>query len=237
MPPRREVQRRRLHEDVADLLLEDIRRGLYAVGEALPSERALMDEFGVGRPAVRESLAKLARMGIIEIRPGLRARIRPVTMAPLLQEMGGAVAMAMLTPDGQKHMQQIRLLFEAAVARSIAFGLTDEQLKRIGRVHEQSAAALDDAAAFADMDVLFHRALGEATGNPLITGIYDALGSWLLRQRLANFANPDRPRAAHAAHGRILEALARRDPDAAEQALRDHLSDANRHYWTVAGAD
>jgi GntR family transcriptional repressor for pyruvate dehydrogenase complex len=83
--PRREIQRRKLYEDVADMLLEDIRNGVYEVGQKLRSEHALMEEFGVGRPAVREALAKLARMGVIEIRPGMRARICPVKITPLLR--------------------------------------------------------------------------------------------------------------------------------------------------------
>ena len=84
---RRSIQRPRVHTEVLSCLLEDIQSGVYAVGQNLPSERELMDEFGVGRPAVREALAALARMGLIEVSPGLRARVCRLTLQPLLREM------------------------------------------------------------------------------------------------------------------------------------------------------
>ena len=69
---RRSIQRPRVHVEVLSCLLEDIQSGVYQVGQKLPSERELMDEFGVGRPAVREALSALARMGLIEVSPGMR---------------------------------------------------------------------------------------------------------------------------------------------------------------------
>ena len=230
----RNVQTRKLHESVAELLLDDIKNGVYQVGQELPSERALMEEFGVGRPAVRESMAKLARIGVLEIKHGMRSKVRSVTIAPLLNEMDSAVKMSLLTRDGQRHLQQLRLLFETAVVRAIAKTVTDEQLKAIEGLQHRSELAIGDVAKFADMDVLFHRALGEAAGNPFITGIFDAFGKWLLDQRLTNFTNPKRPRVALEAHGRILEALKARDPDKAEKAVLAHLEDVHQHYWTVA---
>ncbi len=231
---RRNVQHRKIHEDVAGLLLEDIRNGVYRVGEELPSERALMAEFGVGRPAIRESLAKLARMGVVEIRPGMRTRVCPVSIGPLLEEMDGAIKMSLLTPAGQRHMQQIRLLFEAGVGRLVARNITEAQLQALEDVQRQCEVVMDNPGSFADLDVKFHRLLGEATGNPFITAVYDAFAKWLLNQRRTNlFANPKRPGLAFQAHGRILEALKTRDPDLVEQAIAAHLDDVQNHFWSV----
>jgi GntR family transcriptional repressor for pyruvate dehydrogenase complex len=232
--PKRDIQRRKLHEGVTEFLLEDIKNGVYAVGQKLPSERALMEEFGVGRPAIRDSMAKLARMGIVDIRPGMRTRVRKVTIAPLLDEMDAAVKMTLLTPEGQRHMQQLRMLFESFVVRFIASNITDEQLHHIEEIQKGSEGSLAEPKKFADMDVLFHRSLGEVTGNPLVTGIYDAFAKWLLEQRLTNVTNnPERPKCAFDAHARILDALRDRDPDAAEKAVISHINDVQDHYWSV----
>ena len=87
---RRSIQRPRVHTEVLSCLLDDIQSGVYQVGQKLPSERELMDEFGVGRPAVREALSGLARMGLIEVSPGMRARVCRLTLKPLLREMRDA---------------------------------------------------------------------------------------------------------------------------------------------------
>jgi GntR family transcriptional repressor for pyruvate dehydrogenase complex len=232
--PRRDIQRRKLHEDVTEFLLEDIKNGVYSVGQELPSERALMEEFGVGRPAIRDSMAKLARMGVVDIRPGMRTRVREVTIVPLLDEMDAAVKMTLLTPEGQRHMQQLRMLFEAFVARFIASDITDEQLRRIEDIQKESETSLADPQKFADLDVLFHRSLAEVTANPLIIGIYDAFAKWLLEQRLTNVTNnPERPKHALDAHARILDALRVRNSDAVEKAVISHINDVQEHYWSV----
>ena len=230
---RRAIQRRKLHEDVAEYLLEDIRNGVYKVGEELPSERALMVEFAVGRPAIRESLAKLARMGMIEVRHGSRPKVCPVTVRPLLEEMNGAVKMTLLNQDGQRYMQEVRALFEAAVGRAVVSRISKKQIKKLEDIQAKSRKALADPAVLASLDVLFHRALGEVTENPLVIGIYDAFATWLLEQRLTNFKNPDRPKRSVEAHQRILDAVKARDPNTVEEAILAHLHDVQQSYWSI----
>ena len=53
------IQRRKLYQEVVDRLVERISSGMYRPGDKLPSERELMTQFGVGRPAVREAMQSL----------------------------------------------------------------------------------------------------------------------------------------------------------------------------------
>ena len=69
------IQRRKIYQEVADRLLHRIESGELGPGDQLPSERDLMDTYGVGRPAVREALQQLARSGIIDP-PALHAACR-----------------------------------------------------------------------------------------------------------------------------------------------------------------
>ena len=73
------VRRRKLYEEVADQLERMIHDGEYAPRDQLPSERELMRQFGVGRPAIREALFHLRKMGLVEIRSGERARVTQPT--------------------------------------------------------------------------------------------------------------------------------------------------------------
>ena len=64
------IERRKLYQEVLDRLMVRITSGEIAPGEHLPSERELMEFYGVGRVAVREALQELARSGIVEISHG-----------------------------------------------------------------------------------------------------------------------------------------------------------------------
>ncbi|MGL6181158.1 MAG: GntR family transcriptional regulator, partial [Aestuariivirga sp.] len=78
------LKRSRLFEQIAEILEQRIRSQLSAPGDELPSERDLMKEFGVGRTAVREALFHLQRMGLVELRPGARARVATPTPAAVM---------------------------------------------------------------------------------------------------------------------------------------------------------
>src|SRR3569623_838766 len=84
------VRRRRLYEDVASGLEVTIRDGELKPGDALPSERALTGQFGVGRTAVREALFHLLKMGLIELKSGERAKVRHPSPEVVFEGLAGA---------------------------------------------------------------------------------------------------------------------------------------------------
>jgi GntR family transcriptional repressor for pyruvate dehydrogenase complex len=234
--PARVIQRRKVYEDVTSYLLDDIKNGVYPVGAELPSERALMAEFGVGRPAVREALSKLARMGLVEVRSGFRSRVCQATPIPLLEEMDETIKVALLSEERQHNMQEIRMLFEVAVGRFVVKTITPEQLAHIEQIHLESGKMLKEPQRLADLDVLFHRSIGEASNNQLIVTVFDAFSKWLIFQRLTNFTNPARPRISFEEHGRILESLKTGNPDEVEKAIQDHLRDVADTYWSIVNS-
>ena len=73
------IVRRKLSDLVLERMQALILGGEIGPGEALPSEHALMQRFGVGRPAVREALQTLQTMGLITISHGERSRVNALT--------------------------------------------------------------------------------------------------------------------------------------------------------------
>ena len=82
------IKRRKLSDEVQDRLLTIIHSEKLSPGDSLPSERELMASFGVGRPAIREAMQNLQRMGLVEIRHGER----PKVAKPSIDQMVGQVA-------------------------------------------------------------------------------------------------------------------------------------------------
>jgi GntR family transcriptional repressor for pyruvate dehydrogenase complex len=233
MKHRRGVQRRRIHEDIVEYLLNDINDGIYKIGEDLPSERDLMDEFQVGWPAIRESLLKLERMGVIETKPGVRAKIRKPSVSPLLEEMGNVVKLNLRTTEGQRIFQEARCFLESALARFAARWIDDERLAKLKTILDAEENLLNDLAAFADTDLEFHKIIAEVYENPIFKIVYHNMSKWLLEQRLATLGIPGQPAMALQAHVSIYEALLAHDPDKAETAMTEHLCQITRIYQSA----
>ncbi len=81
--PFRAPSRRRLHEDVAEQLRDAILDGRFAAGTKLPPERELAVEFGVNRTSVREAIKVLEGLGLVLVRQGDGATVRPLVDASL----------------------------------------------------------------------------------------------------------------------------------------------------------
>ncbi len=221
--PQRAVKRQRIHEEVSAFLLQDIQQGLYPMGSCLPSERALMASFGVGRPAIRESLAKLARLGVIELKAGVRPRVRRPDVAPLLDEMKGAVQFMLAAEPGQRHMQEVRMMLEASLARYAAKHIKAEDLQSLWANIEAQSHNLHDMAAFAELDMVFHRIIANVPNNPVLLLFQTHLADWLFDIRVNSLKNPGQAYRALEAHKAVYQALCAKDPLAAEAAMEAHL--------------
>ena len=122
------IRRRRLYEEVAGRLEAMIQEGHYSPGDQLPSERDLMRQFGVGRPAVREALFALQKMGLVAISSGERARVTQPTPKVVFESLAGAARHLLAAPDGVRHFQEARAFFEIGLARYAAQHATPDDL-------------------------------------------------------------------------------------------------------------
>src|SRR5579871_1886282 len=93
------IVRRKLSDEVFDRLKSLISSGELQPGDAMPSERDLMERFGVGRPAIREAMQQLSNMGLLTISHGERAKVRQPTARSILQQID-AVAHVLLSEIG-----------------------------------------------------------------------------------------------------------------------------------------
>jgi GntR family transcriptional repressor for pyruvate dehydrogenase complex len=230
------IKRRKLYEQIADLIQEDIARGAVRVGDQLPSEREIMAKYGVGRAAVREALFALAKMGLIAISSGERARVIEPTPAVLVQELSGAARLFLASENGIQRFQEARLVFEVALARRAAEIATAEDIAAIEAARVANRDAVD-RLQFEKTDVIFHRAIARVGGNPIFPAISDAVTEWLIEQRRGTARIPQAKQLAIEWHTRISDAIARHDAAAAADAMAGHLDQVNRFYWQLRDAE
>jgi DNA-binding FadR family transcriptional regulator len=225
------IQRRKISHEVFDRLMARIRSGALPPGSQLPSERELMEEYGVGRPAVREALQTLERSGIVEILHGERARVVVPTAERLVGQIaGGAMHLLRSEPGSLEHLKDARLFLETGTARLAAARATEDQVARLRLLIAQHRAAIDSPDKFLARDMDFHREIATIAGNPIFPAIVEAIFRWAGEYYRTLVRAPGAEELTLAEHERIVAAIAAHDPDAAAAAMHAHLSRANTLY-------
>lgn len=216
------VKLRTLPVQVAAHLTQRIVNGELPDGRA-PSELDISQEFGVSRMVARETLKILASLDIVEIAQGRRVLVRPRAewdyLSPLLVEW---------LPEEQvdellRELHEMRLLLEPELAATAAAAISDETLARLRSELDRMAGLETEPDEYLEADLAFHMEICRAANNRILDRImYSA--RWLLTasRRVTN-QPPGSLRLATEAHGRIFAALGTRDPEAAREAMREHL--------------
>ena len=224
-------EKRRVYERVASNLVDAIKRGEYVDGSRLPSERDLMQSFGVSRASVREALLALQGQGFISISGGARARITKPGAEAMLAQLSGAARTLFKGPEGIAHFQEARSLFECAIARQAARHATPKQIVLLSAALRANQRAARSPEEFVRTDMAFHLAIAQMPNNPIFIALHAALGDWLVEQRSTGLRVRGSIRSVCRDHERIFEAIQRHDVDGAEAAMATHLTSVARYFW------
>ncbi len=221
----------RLHENVMRVLLGDIVSGRVGVGGWLPREADLAGQFGVSRGVARECVRGLEERGIVAVKHGRGATVRPEerwnvldpdVLGALLDSGRGAAILG-------EYLESRRIL-EIAAAGLAAERADQAHLTALSDAFDRMAAAavraIDSPAAeelYHEADIAFHRALIDAAGNRALGSMTEPIHRALITARRP-LARPDaRLDRSLPEHQRILAAVAQADPEAAREAMRAHL--------------
>jgi len=219
------------YEEIAEHIELMVLSGETPAGTKLPSERDLMERFGVGRSTVREALFALKKRGLLAVNGGARARVTSPDPRLVLGEFNPVVRRMLASPDGVRHFQHARALLEVALAREAALRAAKDGIARISAALEANRGAIDDAALFTETDLEFHLAIARACGNPMFTGLHDAMLDWLADQRRVSRSAGAESETVYLEHKRVHDAIVRRDAAEAMSAMEDHLANVVRNYW------
>ena len=207
-----------LVERVCQQLAELIRGGSAEEERWLPGERSLAEKLGVSRTVVREATKRLEQQGMLEIQHGTGIKIVDRLHRPLNDSL------TMLIPDMADRLQQLnetRLSIEPDAAAFAAERATKEQIQTLRRIHTQLEKATENPAAI-ELDVAFHHAIADASGNLIYRLILDSLAEIGITSRLRTIGRIGK-QAAIEHHEAILTAIEHRDGEAARQAMSIHI--------------
>jgi len=225
------IRRRKLSDDVEERLLAIVERGDLKPGDPIPSERELMAAYGVGRPAIREAMQNLQRMGLIEIRQGERPRVAAPSMDGMFGQLTNTVRHMLSHSDTNlEHLKEARATFEMEMARIAARQRTLRDIEGLREIVRRQGAMISDHKGFLAEDCAFHAAIARISGNPIFFSLSEALFNWLEQFHMDLVSRPGLEKLTLSEHEEIVAAIERGDPQAAAKAMGDHLYRANELY-------
>ncbi|MEC5396695.1 FadR/GntR family transcriptional regulator [Uliginosibacterium sp. H1] len=207
-------------------IAERIASGRYPLGERLPSEQEMIDEFGVSRTVVREAIANLRANGRVTTVQGVGAFVVQQEKPDGFQidASGLSVVQEMVS------VLELRIALESEAAVLAAQRRSEEQLVAMKAALAEFNDAIERGEDAVHADMKFHRLIAEATGNAHFLKLFNYVGELLIpRARLQSFKLDGVPQKEYLQrvqreHEQICYAIERKDSEAARAALRMHLS-------------
>jgi DNA-binding GntR family transcriptional regulator len=197
-------QSRSSQSDAYTLILQAIDSGVFRPGDRLV-ESELAERFGVSRTPIREALQRLETQS-------------------LLTRDGRSLIVASLDHNQMAELYAVRAELEGLAARLAARHATEEEIQVLGDLIEEDRALLEDPSALSRANRRFHKMIHLASHNRFLVQQLDLVHRSMALMATTSLAAEGRGEIALAEHEAIVDAIRRRDEDAAYQALRDHIS-------------
>jgi len=216
------LPRRTMATDAVGLIKQMITDGRLAPGQQLPSERALSEMLGLSRPTVREAIRALVAMHILEVRPGTGTFVSSLDLEELLRPMH--FVLGLQTEQSLDDLFEVRLLLEPDAAALAAERALPEEIEAIRQAVEATQDANISHEELLRSDVELHRAIAEASHNPLLVSLLASISALGYESRAMTVKIPGVAERTHLEHEAIADAIGARAPDRARAAMLEHVA-------------
>lgn len=235
---KRKTSRKPVYVQVVEQIRESIKQGELAPGDQLLPERELADHLGVSRTSVRQALAVLEGMGVIEITPRDGAYVRQHSLEGAVESLTQVLFQERSQVD---HLFEVRRIIETQAACLAAQRRTEANLKRLRELNRQYAAGLNDRDLAYQSNMDFHLAIVETSKNPLLVEIMGTI----LTATVEVYANARQESLSGISnlakfvdeHEQIISAIAQQNEQLAADLLARHIDDARHRVEMVIERD
>ncbi len=221
LTPRRET----LSAQLVRAVSERIQSGHYRRGDRLPTEKELIDEFGVSRTVVREAIANLRASGMVSTHQGIGAFVMHDTALPSFR----IAEDTLLVIEEVVRALELRIAIESEAAALAAMRRSEADVAALRQACDEMDKANIAGETSIQTDLEFHRAVARSAHNDQFLKIFNYLGEVLIpRTRLQTHKFDTATLNDYIArindeHRQILSAIEKKDPDGARAAMRLHL--------------
>lgn len=229
--PHRRTRPARAHKaamNIAQRIVEEISTNNYAPGTKLATEKEMLEEYGVGRGTLRESLRFLEMNGVITMKPGPGGG--PICGAPDARDLAGTLGLFLqLQHTPFRAIVEVRRDIEPIIAGLAAQNATPEALGRIWQSVEAMREHLDDEKLFLEANERFHDCVAWASGNTVFALVIGSL-HWITDGSPLGVDYPkERRNGVLAAHESVYKAISAHDVESARSAMAKHITEFDRY--------
>lgn len=229
-------KRNNLHRQVVDTLGLRIVQGTIKVGETLPTEAELSLELGVSRTVTREAIKVLSEKGLVVSRPKTGTQVQPRTNWNLLDadilnweyEVGPR-------NDFLRKLTEVRRIIEPHTSELAAQRATPDEIAFMEDAYRRMEMSVEDDNAYIAADMQFHAAIVKASHNELLEQIINTIRVALVASRKVTTQIPGGSSEALPLHYAVLDAIRRRQPQAAYQAMEYLINRAANDIERIIG--
>ena len=216
----RELRKQVLSEEIVKEILSMIESGEIGPGDKLPPERELAATLNVSRPSLREALRALAIMNVIEIAQGDGIYVTTLEPELLAQHLEFIFS---LEDSTFLQLFEARRIVEAGCAELAAERAQDDDISAIESILVESIDSVDDADRFLQIDIRLHDRIAQIADNPMLSRFMASISRLSRASRSITTDIPGVRGQSAQDHRAIVEAIAARNPEAARQAMLQHL--------------
>ena len=218
------MKKKLLVEQTEDQLFQYILHKPIAVGEKLPNEFKLGEQFGVGRSTIREAVKSLVSKGILEIRRGSGTYVISLSSEeddPLgLRHAEDKFAMAL-------DIANVRMMLEPDIAQMAALNATEQDILKMSRLCDQIEEKIKNNEPYIQEDILFHTAVAEGSKNKVVEQLIPIIDTAVMM--FMNVTHKQLLQETIITHRQVVDAIAERDSIGAKTAMMMHMT-YNRNF-------
>ncbi len=209
-----------------DIGVQIIRGDLHP-GETLPNESTLGEEYGVSRTVIREAIKSLAAKGLVESRPKVGTSVRPRNRWSLLDSSVLEWKYEAALDEQFLHdLIEVRQLIEPAAAGLAATRASDEEVAYLFSLFQCMEETVDNIDAYITADMELHAAILGCSHNELLQHLNRGVSAALLISRRITTQPPHASHDALPIHRAVIEAIKRRDAQAARDTMQELIDEA-----------
>lgn len=223
------VSNKKLYIQIYNQILSEIQLGSFKVGDKLPSERELCEQFGVSRAPVRQALSALEMNGVIYSRQGEGVFVKNTTITT-----EGTLSMKSASPED---IVEARMHIEPLIIHFAALRATDQEIEELKKTIKKMEEETRSGVYVPETDEQLHMGIARASHNDLFVTFMSSITNAMKQQEMWRFirdrtvTRSDYREINFQEHKMIIEALEERNASEAVTRMTDHMQNLYNRYW------
>ena len=226
------VSSKKLYMQIYQQILSEIEAGTFKVGDKLPAERELCEQFGVSRAPIRQALSALELNGFIYSRQGEGVYVK--SNQSLASSSQDPISFDSVSPE---EIVEVRMNIEPLIIKFAVQRATDEEIAVLRETINKMEEETKSGVYVPETDEALHYNIAKASHNELFINIMAAIINAMKKQEMWQFirdrtvTRPEYLEVNLNEHKQIIEAIETRDEKKATDIMSNHMQNLYDRYW------